>query len=129
MTTNIDAVIAALEAALAEADRSREVYWKVSAANLWTDQLTGSLPGNRHSLRLQGSHTGHVERHEFIAHVKATIAYLKATRTSLRTEQGRSANPHSVPGAGEPIDADFEDVQPAKPGGFLRLPNFSRLFK
>lgn len=43
MASGVDAVIAALEMGLGEAERSEDVFWKVTGSNRWIDQLPGGF--------------------------------------------------------------------------------------
>jgi hypothetical protein len=104
MGSDVDAVIAALKVALEEAQHSNAANWKVKAANRWIAQLPGAWRGRWRNLRLQQDGWGLVPREEFIAHVRATIAYLEASRTAgtSRTfawsrRRGSQSEPHEQP--------------------------------
>jgi hypothetical protein len=84
MATDIGAVIAALRVALEEAQRSDAAHWSTDAANRWIGLLPGSWKGRWKSLMLRGDVTSHlVHRHQFIGHVRATLAFLEASRAQL----------------------------------------------
>jgi hypothetical protein len=80
MAADVETVIAALRVALDEAQNSDEVNWRVLAANRWVGQLPGSWKGRWKSLMLQGDIIGNVNRHQFIGHVRAVLAFLEASR-------------------------------------------------
>ena len=87
MGSDVDAVIAALKVALEEAERSNANEWKVQAANRWIAQLPGAWLGRWRNLALEPAYPkslGLVPRREFIAHVRATIAYLEASPHAAR---------------------------------------------
>jgi hypothetical protein len=111
MAANVDAVIAALKVALAEAERSREYYWNVREANRWISELPGAWFGRWRNLRVEGSH-GSTERADFIAQLRATLAYLEANRECIGAGSwfsGGKLKPAALVPS-EPIDADFEEV-------------------
>jgi hypothetical protein len=83
MAADVEAVIAALRVALDEAQNSDEVNWRVLAANRWVGQLPGLWKGRWKSLMLQGDFIGNVNRHQFIGHVRAVLAYLEASRAQI----------------------------------------------
>ena len=112
MVDPVDAVIAALRIALAEAERSQDYVWKVRNANRWIDQLPGSLFFRWRHLKL-GSDSGQVARLEFVGHVRATIAYLVANREAMRSQRFWSWSARKFPKVTNdlpPIDTEFEEV-------------------
>jgi hypothetical protein len=80
MAADIGAVIAALRVALEEAQRTDTIYWNTDAANRWIRLLPGSWKGQWKSLKLRGDASGRVLRDQFIGHVRATLAFLEASR-------------------------------------------------
>jgi hypothetical protein len=83
MAADIGAVIAALRVSLEEAQRSDAAFWSTDAANRWIRLLPGSWKGRWKSLMLRGDASGHVNRHEFVGHVRATLAFLEASRARV----------------------------------------------
>jgi hypothetical protein len=70
MSSNVDAVIAALRVALNEAEMSNQTWWKVRAANRWINQLPGAWRGRWWHLRLWAEiGDGMISRARFIGHV------------------------------------------------------------
>jgi hypothetical protein len=84
MAADVEAVIAALQVALDEAQKSQDMHWKVSAANRWIDQLPGAWSGRWRDLKLVGISDGEADREEFVGHVRAVLAYLDASRDQIR---------------------------------------------
>lgn len=80
MAADADAVIAALRVVLDEAQKSGDDFWKVEAANRWIGQLPRSWSGRWRKLVLKGDSNGEVDREEFVAHVRATVAFLETSR-------------------------------------------------
>lgn len=78
MSASLEAVVAALRVSLEEAQKSNAAHWKPEAANRWIAQLPGAWTGRWRRLRLGGDSVGSVERTQFVAHVRAVIAYLEA---------------------------------------------------
>jgi hypothetical protein len=113
MSSNIDAVIAALHVALEDAERSQEHWWKVRAANRWINQLPGAWMGRWWHLKLWAEiGEGLISRARFIGHVRATLAYLEANREEIRTTRlwswplsRRAKTLHSGP-----VDAEFKVI-------------------
>jgi hypothetical protein len=116
MSSNIDAVVAALRVALNEAERSQEYWWKVRAANRWISQLPGAWRGRWLHLRLWAeTGEGMISRAVFIGHVRATLAYLEANREEIRSMRlwswrlsRRAKTLHSGP-----VDAEFKVIAEA----------------
>lgn len=123
MTSTVDAVLAALKVALAEAERSRETFWSSREANRWIGQLPGAWLGRWRNLSVKGRYGGteDIDRVSFISQLRATLAYLEANREQIssapyaftRGKLKRTANKPS-----EPLDAEFRDV----PGNVHPLP-------
>lgn len=114
MTADVDAVIAALQAVLDDAQRrTSEARWNIRAVNRWIDQLPGAWMGRWRHLKLDGESWTDVYRNDFIAHVKATLAYLEVNREAIRSERPWSWRFSNVrrPSPTEPIDAEFKDVR------------------
>jgi hypothetical protein len=127
--TEIDAVIAALEVELQEAEQDRAFQWKAERCNRWIKQLPGGWARQWVNLKLQGYSSGFVFRTDFIMHVKATLAYLETKRPQPGTKVARWAWPFKAlkrkldqpsHGSEEPIDAEFTDVP--TPSGQRKLP-------
>ena len=75
----IEAVTAALKAALDNAESSDEDDWDVAAANRWVVQLPPEQFANLSQLQLEPyDDAGQVPRHVFVAHTSATVAFLEA---------------------------------------------------
>ena len=123
MAGNVEAVIAALRVALEEAQKSEERFWKAEAANRWIAQLPRAWTGRWRKLRLSADSTGDVDRLEFVAHVRAVLAYLETNRDqNPRTSKwwpGRtrsaSTPPAKVTQAAAPVQAA------ARPVNLLRV--------
>jgi hypothetical protein len=56
MSSNVDAVIAALRVALNEAEMSNQTWSQVRAANRWINQLPGAWMGRWLHLRLRAEY-------------------------------------------------------------------------
>jgi len=118
MSSNVDAVIAALRVALNEAERSQESWWKVRAANRWINQLPGAWIGRWWQLKLWAEiGEGMISRANFIGHVRASLAYLEANREEIRSTRlwpwplsRRAKTLHTGP-----VDAEFKVI--AEPDG------------
>lgn len=83
MAADVDAVIAALRVVLDEAQKSEEPFWKVESANRWISQLPRSWSGRWRKLVLKGDTGGDARREEFVAHVRAVIAFLEMNRQRI----------------------------------------------
>lgn len=112
MVNQVDAVIAALQIALEEAERSTAYYWKTRNANRWIDQLPGGFLRWRH-LKLTGGDSGQAPRSEFIGHVRATLAYLAVNREEIASTRFWSWRVPKLrtSKSSRPIDAEFEEVR------------------
>lgn len=120
MTSTVDAVIAALKVALAEAERSRETYWAAHNANRWIAELPGAWFGRWRNLRVSPGYTL-PERTVFVSQLRATLAYLEANREQIGSAPSifsRGKLNRAAPNSSEPIDAEFRDV----PGNVHPLP-------
>ena len=107
MDHHTDAVIAALKVALEEADSSCDDRWDVEATNRWIDLLPEADDGRWSQLILDGDADNEVSRSKFIAHVRATLAYLETFRRAhMETYASTPA---------DPIDADFETIAYRRP--------------
>ncbi|MFA5899366.1 MAG: hypothetical protein WC829_09675 [Hyphomicrobium sp.] len=103
MAANIDAVIAALRVVLDAAEDGETPFVKVEAANRWIAQLPGSWTGRWRKLVLKGNSSGEAGREEFVAHVRAVIAFLEADGLQIpasrkwwsRRRRGAAAQPSS----------------------------------
>ena len=115
MANSVDAVIAALKVALAEAEKSREPTWKIRETNRWIAQLPGAWRGRWRNLKLKpffddGEWTN---RPTFISHTRATLAYLETHRDEIAARRSWFSRKASKPAAAAPseaVDADFEEV-------------------
>ena len=126
MSSDVDAVIAALRIALREAEtRTNAIWWKADALNRWIKQLPGAWLGSWNQLMLRGDSAGDVPRVDFISHLRATLGYLEVNRDAIKARRVwrwplRARKP-------EPIDAEFKVVaEPTekpmkKPGKSMRL--------
>lgn len=83
MAADVDAVIAALRVVLDEAQKSEEPFWKVESANRWISQLRRSWSRRWRKLVLKGDVSGDARREEFVAHVRAVIAFLETDRQQI----------------------------------------------
>lgn len=83
MAADVEAVIAALRVTLEEVQRSEEPFWKAEAANRWISQLPGAWTGRWRKLVLRGNSSGDASREEFVAHVRAVLAFLDANRAQI----------------------------------------------
>jgi len=113
MAADVDAVIAALRVVLEEAQKSDESFWRVEAANRWVSQLPGAWSGRWRKLIIKGDTAGDARRDEFVAHVRAVVAFLEANRSrmpaprkwwSLR-RRNSPAQPASTPVSAAPAAA------------------------
>jgi hypothetical protein len=77
MAADVDAVVAALRVVLDEAQKSEEPFWKVESANRWIGQMPRSWRGRWRKLILKGDVSGDARREEFVAHVRAVLAFLE----------------------------------------------------
>jgi hypothetical protein len=111
MVDRVDAVIAALQIALEEAERSSSYMWKVRNANRWIDQLPGSFFRWRH-LKLSGDDAGQAPRLEFIGHVRATLAYLATNQEEIASMRSWSWRLPKLWAAKSthPVDVEFQEV-------------------
>lgn len=83
MAADIDAVIAALQVALEEAQKSEASHCKVEAVNRWITLLPGAWTGRWRNLVLAGDAESEAPRDEFIGHVRAVLAFLDANRARI----------------------------------------------
>lgn len=83
MAADIDAVIAALQVALEEAQKTDASHCKVEAANRWITLLPGAWAGRWRNLVLAADSEGEAPRDEFVGHVRAVLAFLDANRASI----------------------------------------------
>ncbi|MDX2307892.1 MAG: hypothetical protein NW216_06625 [Hyphomicrobium sp.] len=121
MANEIDAVIAALKVELQQAEKNTCAFWKYERCNRWIRQLPWVLVNRWSNLELHGYSDGDVSRHDFITHVKATLAYLETKRGQANflpsawlwpfTDFSRSAGNRPTQ-ADEPVDAEFTEVPP-----------------
>ena len=82
--SKVDAVIAALQAVLKDAESSKfPSQWKTRAVNRWINQLPGGRWRWWH-LKLRGDSERLVSREEFIGHLRATLAYLETNRDEIQ---------------------------------------------
>lgn len=93
MSADIDAVIAALQMVLHEAEtRTRTHSWKTHVVNKWISQLPGAWFGRWRNLTLKATYvsTSEASREDLITHVRATLAYLQSNRDAIAARQWRS---------------------------------------
>ena len=84
---DVDAVIAALQVVLEEAEaRGSEFWWKTHIVNKWIDQLPGARRRWR-ELRLRGDSGDLAQRANLITHVRATLAYLETNRDAIAAQR------------------------------------------
>jgi hypothetical protein len=106
MTTQIEAVIAALEAAFERHQRYHDDdYASVEIANRWVRVLP--LDNDiRQSLMLEGDGSDEIENRRLTDHIAAVVSYLRVLR-----DQGQSGDAANAPFT---IDADDDviDVEP-----------------
>ena len=123
MTSDVDAVMAALRLVLAEAERrTNQHLWQVSTVDRWVDQLPGGWTGRWHRLRLRPeTYTTTASREDLITHVRATLAYIETNREAIAAAK-RSWWPFRTPRE-TPIDAEFKEVAdvPKPTGRAVRL--------
>ncbi len=111
MTSKVDAVIAALRVTLAEAERSKELFWNARQANRWIAQLPGAWFGRWRNLRISGG--TFTNRSDFVAQLRATLAYLEANREQISSTTSmfsRGKLKRGTPKSSQPIDAEFQEV-------------------
>lgn len=82
MTPQVDAVILALRSVLHDAERRHDTYWQTRTINRWINQLPGAWTWKWRHLKLQGD-SRRVNREDAIVHLRATIVYLEANRSSI----------------------------------------------
>ena len=103
MSSDVDAVIAALRIVLHEAEtRTYDTWWKTHVVNRWIDQLPGGWRGKSRNLRLRADSGFEATRTNLITHVRSTLAYRGGHLGELHRALPRS---HKVavkekPGAG-----------------------------
>ena len=110
MAATVDAVIAALEVALNEAEQSEESHLKVAASNRWVALLPGAEDGKWKQLLLDGDDDGEVSQADFVAHVRATLAFLETDRDAMIHVPTSVAQIGARP---EALRAQAEAVQPS----------------
>lgn len=116
MQNRVDAVIAALQALLREAEESRkrswQNRWEVRRANRWINQLPGAWWGQWRNLKLRARFDGELSTELFISELRALLAYLETNREEIRTASswpwpfGRRVKTRES----EPLDAEFTEV-------------------
>ncbi|MFY9640497.1 MAG: hypothetical protein WCD20_12725 [Rhodomicrobium sp.] len=113
MAKDVDAVIAALKAALQDAQARNFYSCESRVANRWINKLPGAWTGKWRHLKVQSDILGEILREDFIGQVRATIAYLETNKdaivgTSLQSFSGLFRRRKPI--ASEPLDADFSEV-------------------
>ena len=128
MASDVDAVIAALNIVLHEAETRTTTYqWKTRVLNRWLNQLPGAWAGRWWHLKLRGDFDREVSRADLITHLRATLAYLETNRETIRATRAWSWPFKPARRQPQPIDAEFKDVfEPTgksdkKPGKSVRL--------
>lgn len=128
MSSDVDAVIAALRIVLKEVERQTWASsFEIHIVNKWIGQLPGAWTGRWRRLRLTPTvyEGGTAYREAVLTHLRATLAYLEVNRDVIKTRRSwswplRTRKP-------EPIDADFKEIaEPTekpmkKPGKSVRL--------
>jgi hypothetical protein len=76
MSTDADAVIAALRVVLQEVERRDDDMWEPEIVNKWIHQL----PGDWAKLELETDDGTFAERENLLLHVRATLAFLESHR-------------------------------------------------
>jgi hypothetical protein len=94
----------------------------VAAVNRWIDQLPGAWMGRWRDMKLAGDSTGHVDREQFVGHVRAVVAFLEARRTqSPQARKWWSLRRRNAP-AHTPAQVSTTPARgPAKPINLLRV--------
>ncbi len=90
MSTDIDAVIAALKVVLQTvAAGSSTDQWEVKLVNRWINQLPGAGWGRWRQLKLKGPSYSpkQVYQEDMVVHVQATLAYLETNRETIAAER------------------------------------------
>ncbi len=94
MSADVDAVIAALQTVLHEAEeRQRELWWNTHIVNRWIGQLPGAWWGRWRRLKLRADSGEQARRDNLITHVRATLAYLESNRDAIAARPRRWAWP------------------------------------
>lgn len=131
MADRVDAAIAALKVALAEAEKSKDIRWKVGSANRWINQLPGAWWGRWRHLKLRSEYEGKMSRDLFVSELRAVLAYMEINRDEIKTARAwpgsyfERAQPRQEPF--QPTDVEFSEVKGAKgrtarkTGGTMRL--------
>ncbi len=119
MAADVEAVIAALRVALDEAQKSDEPNWNVDAANRWVGELPGAWSGRWRNLVLQGDDFGNADRDEFVGHVRATLAFLEASRAQI--PPSRKWWPMRRRGTTQAVAKAEPQAAPARPVNLLRV--------
>lgn len=115
MAKDVDAVIAALKAALRDAEGRGFYECKARVANRWINQLPGAWTGKWRQLKIQSDILGNVERPDFIGQVRATIAYLETNRDAIQSSSSLAwpfKRKRKV-ALDQPLDADYAEVVPS----------------
>lgn len=111
MNCVFDEVLAGLRAVLASAERRKDAsFFKVQSANRFLWQLPGAWRGKWWNLHIKSDVDGEASRENFIADLRATIAFLE-THRACRTAAGTPG-----PQGEAPIDAAFAEVKPERRG-------------
>jgi hypothetical protein len=123
MAADVDAVIAALRVVLDEAQKSDEPFWKVEATNRWISHLPGSWTGRWRKLVLKGDASGDARRDEFVAHVRAVLAFLEANRLQIPSPRKwwSLRRRSSTAPAGASAPASSAAPAPSRPVNLLRV--------
>ncbi len=113
MSKDVDAVIAALKAALQDAEARRFTVCKSRVANRWINQLPGAWTGKWRHLKIHSDFDGEIFRDDFIGQLRATIAYLETNKDAIASTPSFSFSSlfkHRNTVASEPLDAEFSEV-------------------
>ncbi|HEY5830586.1 MAG TPA: hypothetical protein VIV01_19680 [Hyphomicrobiaceae bacterium] len=88
MSSDVDAVIAALRVVLHQAEHStHETWWKIHVVNKWIDQLPGAWRGKWRQLRLRADVGTEARRDRLVTPVRATLAYLETNRDAIAAQR------------------------------------------
>jgi len=131
MSSDVDAVIAALRTILEEAEaRHAEFWWKTHIVNRWIDQLPGAWWGRWRSLRLRPDSGNLAQRPNLLTHVRATLAYLETNRDAIAAQSSwwpfSKALPKAVPSTTEAVRKEVPSLpqHPRDGEGTTRKPKW-----
>ncbi len=118
MADPVDAAIAALKVALAEAEKSKDIQWKVRCANRWINQLPGAWWGRWRHLKLRSEYEGKMSRDLFVSELRAVLAYMETNRDEIKVARAwpwsHSSRAQPNRESLQPTDVEFSEVKGAK---------------